>query len=260
MTGRDWLALAWIVALGIAPGAWLWRVWRTTRYSAFQFALWSLTYALVRLQWRAQLPPRPPFPAGQGAVLIANHRSSIDPFFVQMTMLEPSHWMVAKEYCQSRAFGWFLRQCEVIPTSRGGVDTASTKMAIRFAKEGGLVGMFPEGRINQSSELLLPLRPGAILVALKARVPVVPCYIHGSPFGGAVWSPFLRTARVRLAYGEPIDLSEYYDREHEEGLYGELMVRCAKQIAALAGQPDFQPLLAGRRWLNASRSDARDSG
>ena len=53
-------------------------------------------------------------------------------------------------------------------------------MAIRYAQEGGLVGLFPEGRVNTTDELLLPGRPGAALIALRARVPVIPCYVQGA--------------------------------------------------------------------------------
>ncbi len=116
--------------------------------------------------------------------------------------------------------------------------------------------MFPEGRINKSSELMLPLRAGAILVALKAKVPVVPCYLHDSPFRGPVWSPFLMRSRTTVRYGRPIDLSEFHDRPNGDGLYGELMCRCALEIAKLAGRTDYQPKLAGRRWNTESRADS----
>jgi len=258
MTPREWLACGWLILLASTPLAVVWSRWRRTQYSAFQYLLFSLTYGIVRFQWRASLPLRPPAPPGQGAVLIANHSSSVDPFFIQMTLGKPSHWMVAREYCESRALGWFLRQCEVIPTSRAGVDTGSTKLAIRLAAQGELVGLFPEGRLNKSSEFMLPMRAGAIMVALKAKVPVIPCYIQGSPFRGAVWSPFMMTARTRITYGQPIDLSEYYDRRNDDGLFGELMCRCALEIAKLAGRTDYQPKLAGRRWNSESRTDVTD--
>jgi 1-acyl-sn-glycerol-3-phosphate acyltransferase len=128
------------------------------------------------------------------------------------------------------------------------VDTAATKAAIRIAANGGLVGMLPEGRINMSEEFMLPIRPGAALVALKARVPIVPCYVEGSPYNGTPWSPLLMTARVRLVFGAPIDLSEYDDRQDADGLVEQVMLRVAREIARLAGRDDFEPQLAGRRW------------
>jgi 1-acyl-sn-glycerol-3-phosphate acyltransferase len=227
---------------------WFIRVVRATRYTASQTFFWLLARYLVRCLWRTEIPD--PFPLGtQGnGVVICNHRSSIDPFFVQVSVRRVIHWMVAREYCEHRVFGFFLRIAEVIPVNRGGVDTASTKAAIRIVSQGGVVGMLPEGRINTSDEFMGPVRPGAILVALKAHAPIIPCYIEGAPYGGTPWSPFLMRARARVRYGQPIDLSPYYGREKEGEVVRELLVRCVGAIAELAGCSGFQPRVAGRQW------------
>lgn len=250
----DYLATLFLIALVGVPCWCVLRWWRTTRYSAPQAMLYCLAYLLVRVQWRSTLPRRFPFEYGRGAVVVANHRSSVDPFFPQMLLGFPSRWMVAKEYCEHWALRWFLKQCDVIPTRRAGIDTAATKSAIRAAAAGRLVGMLPEGRINMTDEVLLPGRPGAVLVALKARVPIIPCFIHGSPYGGSAISPLLRTARVRLVIGEPLDLTEYFGREEEPGVVEQLALRVLGEIARLGGHPHFRPTLAGRHW-NPRASD-----
>lgn len=226
---------------------WVWVFWQKG-YSPTQFLLWSLAWLLTRCLWRARGPRRLPIPDGQSCVIVCNHRSSIDPFFVQVLADRPIHWMVAREYCEHPAFRWFLRACEVIPVNRGGIDTAATKLAIRLLREGGRVGMFPEGRINMSDDFLMPVRPGAVLVALRARVPILPCCILGSPYRRFPWSPFFMRARVELRFGEWIDLAPYYDRAEEEDLHGKIMLEVCQRLAALADQPTFQPQLAGRRW------------
>lgn len=227
-------ALAW----------WLVRI----RFSPLQGFLWVLAVALVKFRWHGRCIGTIDVPPGQGAVLVLNHRSSVDPFFVQSATTRKIHWLVAREYCEHPAFGWFLRACEVIPVGRGGVDTAATKAALRIVAAGGLVGMFPEGRINMTDKLLLPARPGAALVALKARVPLVPVFISGSPYNRTAWSPFLMTARGVARVGPPVEIGPYVAREHEPGIVEELMLRCLKELARLAEQPDFEPQLAGRHW------------
>jgi 1-acyl-sn-glycerol-3-phosphate acyltransferase len=154
--------------------------------------------------------------------------------------------MVAREYCVHPAIGWFLRICGAIPVRRAGIDTAATKLAIRHAQEGKLVGLFPEGRINDTDQLLLPGRPGVAMIALKARVPVVPCYIEGSPYDGTVWGCLFMPAKIRLKVGPPLDLSEFYDRDDSREVLEELTKRFLVEIAKLAGCSDFQPALAGR--------------
>ena len=199
-----------------------------------QAVLWWCNYLVARVWWRVRIEGQLLLPKDRGAVIVANHRSSIDPSFIETLVPRVVHWMVAREYCESKAFGWFLRICEVIPTNRGGIDTAATKQAIRLAAQGGLIGIFPEGRINTTAELHLPARPGAIVVALNARVPIIPCYIEGSPYRGTVWSPLLTPARVRLVVGPPWDLSEYYGRSDDRGVREFLARELMQRIAALA--------------------------
>ena len=216
----------------------------TTAYAPIDSLLLLLALLLTRILWRVKVPP---FPLAQdrGGVIVCNHRSSVDPFFVQIVVNRYVSWMVAREYCEHPAFRWFLRRARTIPVNRGGIDTAATKRAIRLVSEGGLVGMFPEGRINMTDELLLPGRAGAILIAIKAQAPILPCYIEGAPYGDNVWSPLLRTARVTVRFGEPIDVSLYHGREQEPGV---ILLEVMSDIAKLAGREDFQPRLAGRKW------------
>jgi 1-acyl-sn-glycerol-3-phosphate acyltransferase len=154
--------------------------------------------------------------------------------------------MIAKEYCDDWKFAGFLRMCEAIPTNRGGIDTAATKMAIRHARNGELVGLFPEGRLNTTEQVMLPGRPGVALIALKAGVPVIPCYIEGSPYNGTTLGALLMHARVKVIVGQPIDVSEYRGREGKRGVLEELTRRLMREIARLGGHPEFEPQLAGR--------------
>jgi len=246
--------LAWLF-FGIVicvPVAWMIAIYRRQHFSVAQFGLWTLANIVVRILWRAKLPCFPDS-ARRSAVIICNHRSSVDPFFLQVCVSRPMHWMVAREYCEHPAFRWFLRQTEAIPVNRGGIDTASTKSAIRLAAAGGVVGMFPEGRINQTDEFMLPVRPGALLVALKARVPIVPCYIDGAPFAGTTWSPFFRTARTRVTFGEPVDLSPFFEQNHDKAWSGAKMLEIVAKIAELADVPYDQLRLAGKNWKPTER-------
>ena len=244
---RAYLFLALLIAF--AFGALAWSYWRG-RMTPFQMMLAFGAGLFSRLLWRTNVPRGKLRPGHhRGAVIISNHRSSIDPFFLQAATDEQVSWLVAKEYVRHPAFAWFLNGAEAIATRRSGIDIDATKKAIERAAAGRMVGMFPEGRINRTDELLLPVRPGPIYVALKARVPIVPCWIEGAPYAGTPWSPFFMAARVTIRVGEPIDLSEAYGRERDGKLVRELLVRCVRAMAALAGQPDYEPTIAGRDWM-----------
>jgi 1-acyl-sn-glycerol-3-phosphate acyltransferase len=238
----DFLALCVLVALGSLLAGWVVLKLRRSPFSPAQSFLYALNYVLARILWRVRIRGRFPIPPDQGAVIVCNHRCPVDPSFIALVVPRVVHWMVAKEYCESLGFRKLLRTCEVIPVSRGGVAAAATKAAIRLVEQRGLVGIFPEGRINTSSQMLLAGRPGAALIALKARAPVVPCYIHGAPYDGTTLGCLLMPASVRLEIGQPIDLSPYFGRENDRDVLDELTRQFLGAIAALAGTPDPQSL------------------
>jgi 1-acyl-sn-glycerol-3-phosphate acyltransferase len=244
-------AILLMTVLLFTAALWIgWRFWRSP-YTPVQTCLLWTDMLLAKLLWRADIPKRLPPGCEGGAVVVANHRSSVDPFFIQLVPGRRVHWMVAAEFFSTPVAGWFLRQTGAIPTRRGGVDITATKTAIRLAQQGELVGMFPEGRINTTGEeFLLPVRPGAALVALRSKVPMLPCYIEGAPYDGKKpTSPFFMRARVKLRFGNPIDLSDHDEAGNERELAKELTLRAMREIARLAGRDDFEPKLAGKNWL-----------
>ena len=243
--------LALVLVLSAALAAWVWYTLGRTNYTLGQ-SFWLLINRLITtLLWRTKISGPIPVGPRSGAILVSNHRSGIDPLLIQPAGNRIVHWMVASEYWQYPMMGLVFRTLRAIPVGRRGIDTAATKQAIRLAKEGGLVGIFPEGRINTTADLLLPGRPGAALIALRARVPVIPVYIADAPYNGSALGPFLMTAKVRVTIGQPIDLSAYFDRQKDKDLLGELTRRFMQEIARLAGDDAFEPQLAGKNWHHA---------
>lgn len=241
-------ALIAILALAAALVAWIVHEWRRTRFTFFQACMCLCNSFFTRISWRTEISGRLPVAEDEGAVIVCNHISGIDPMAIQLCTDRVVHWMVAREYYEMPLASYAFRALNSIPVNRGGIDTAATKMAIRMAQEGGLVGLFPEGRVNTGDELLLPGRPGAALIALKARVKVIPCFVSGLPYDGSALGSFFMTGKARVTVGQPIDLSSYFDREGERTVLQELTKLFLVEIARLAGVDDFEPQLAGRHW------------
>lgn len=235
-------------ALAIALVVWMIRSWLRTRFTLFQAFLSFINLLLARILWRATISGPLPVAEHEGAVIVCNHTSGVDPNIIQLCTDRVVHWMVAREYYEMPLLSRAFRAVDTIPVNRAGVDTAATKMAIRLAQQGGLVGLFPEGRVNTSEALLLPGRPGAALIALRARVRVIPCFVQGVPYNGTALGSVFMAGRANVTVGEPIDLSEYFGREGDKSVLQELTKRFLVEIAKLAGVTDFQPQLAGRSW------------
>jgi 1-acyl-sn-glycerol-3-phosphate acyltransferase len=234
--------------------------WRATPYPFSQYLLHEANRFFAQVVWRGEVVGSIDLPRTQGAVIVSNHGSGIDPLLIQLsTELRIVHWMVAREYYFMPLFSIIFKGIKCIPVNRGGIDTAATKMAIRYAHEGGLVGLFPEGRVNTTDQLLLPGRPGAALIALRARVPVIPMYVEGAPYDGTALGSFFMTAKARVIIGKPIDLSTYFGRDNDKAVPRALTLLFLEEIAKLAGCNDFEAQLAGRHW-NQGQEDASQNG
>lgn len=244
----EWLGQGCLTLLLALAVGWIAADVRRRRFGLLEYGLHLVGRILTRIGWRATIIGTIQLPATQGAIIIGNHRGPIDPALIAQATPRRVHWLVAREFVDSRAYGWGLRALQVIPTNRGGVDTAATRLAVRLAASGSLVGMFPEGRINTTSAPLLPGRPGAALIALKARVPVIPCYLDGVPTDTRPFGFLFERCRARLVIGAPLDLSAYYDRASEREVQEDLTKQFLRAIAELGGHQDFEPQLAGRRW------------
>lgn len=183
--------------------------------SSRAFRLWfPFSRALLRVIVRV-LAPRyevlgrchVPF---RGPVIIApNHLSDADPPLVAAA-LSRSLWFMAKaELFEMRVLGPAMTFYQAFPVDPGSPDREALRRAGELLKAGQGVIVFPEGRAAPDG-LMGPVLPGAIALAMRAGVPVVPCGIAGSPrivpYGSVVPRPTL--APVRVVFGPPLDLSD----------------------------------------------------
>ncbi len=225
---------------------------RSVRSCRDGWGVWLL-YVIERLyvplmfRWRAN-SDRSQLPAEGGAIILANHRSPIDPLLVWMNhhlRSDARHirvigFLTAAEYCNIPGLRWLVRTMTSIPVNRDGKDMAPTREAIKRLKNGELIGIFPEGRLNFGTDLLEP-NAGIAFLALKAQVPVYPVFIHNAPQNAdSMTAPFMTLCRVRLSYGERIDLSAYYDRKTSPELLVEVANLLMSRLAAL-GEVGFAP-------------------
>ncbi|MEX1097195.1 MAG: lysophospholipid acyltransferase family protein [Planctomycetales bacterium] len=197
-------------------------------------------YLPLMFHWRANR--RAPFPEQGAALVIANHRSPVDPLMIWMNhhLSWPSRrvrvigFLTAKEYCELPGVRRITRAVRSIPVERGGSDMGPAREALRRLQNGELVGVFPEGRINLRAGLL-EATPGIAWLALRAQVPVFPVFLHGTPQKGSMVAPFYTPSRVRVTFGEPIDLSAYRDRPKSRPVLMEVTRLLMERLAATGG-------------------------
>lgn len=142
-------------------------------------------------------------PENSGYVICANHIAQHDPPVYASSVKKLFYALGKKELFNS----WFTRKLfstmNTIPVDRNKIDISAMKKSLRVLKKekAGLL-IFPEGTRN-FGEKPLPVTPGVAMLAIKAKVPVVPV---------AIDSTYRLFSKINITIYEPIDLSEYYNQ------------------------------------------------
>ncbi len=176
----------------------------TPAYNAVAALSWPVLYGLYRL--RAQ--GREHLPAAGGFVLASNHVSSFDPWPLGLPIW-PRRFLrfMAKSELYWWPMGAFISGAGAFPVRRGQADVEAIETAVRLAREGHAIAMFPEGtRRRKGLVKRFEARPrsGAARIALEAGVPLVPAAVAGT-------DRLLRLGPLRVAYGPPVAIDDLRD-------------------------------------------------
>jgi 1-acyl-sn-glycerol-3-phosphate acyltransferase len=137
------------------------------------------------------------------AIVVGNHISSLDPFFIQASCPRVIRWMVAREYTTIPIASGLMRKLMFIPVNRGSRDIGSFREASRQLDRGEVLGVFPEGTFSDKTRNLLHFHSGAAMLAIHSGVPVVPVALEGTMRKQSVLRPFLEGHEARISWGEP---------------------------------------------------------
>jgi 1-acyl-sn-glycerol-3-phosphate acyltransferase len=173
---------------------------RRTRFLHGVNRLFARAYHHAEVEGLVRAPPRGP------AVIVSNHISSLDPLLIQAVVHRPIVWMVAAEYFEIGPLGWLFKSIRSIPVSRNGRDSTALRAAMRALAAGRVLGVFPEGRIAKGRNML-PLQTGAAMIAMRSHATIIPVHQHGTTRGQSMFGALLVPQRVRLRFGEPIQVS-----------------------------------------------------
>jgi 1-acyl-sn-glycerol-3-phosphate acyltransferase len=124
-----------------------------------------------------------------------------------------------------------LNGAGAFPVRRGQADVEAIETAVRLAREGHVIAMFPEGtRRRKGLVKRHEARPrsGAARIALEAGVPLVPAAVSGT-------DRLLRLGPLRVVYGEPVALDDLRDAEVVRDAAQEATDRLMARIGELEG-------------------------
>ena len=164
-------------------------------------------------------------------IIAANHIHFFDIIFFGRDTPRFPHFMAKRELYKNRLFGWYIRQLGSFPVSRGEGDMWALRQASRILAAGKPLFIFPEGTRSGHKAQLKRGKLGAVRLALKHQVPIVPAAIWGTE--NFRYKP-TRANKINIRFGQPLDVvSLAGPKPHSHEKLRELTDDMMQQIAAM---------------------------
>jgi 1-acyl-sn-glycerol-3-phosphate acyltransferase len=167
-------------------------------------------------------------PVNQPVVYVSNHQSNFDIPILYAGLPLQFRWLAKQELFKIPLFGIAMKRSGYIPIDRR--DRRKTMQSMNAAakriQEGASVIIFPEGTRSPNGKLQ-SFKKGALLLAIKAKVPIVPVTIRGSYQVQKKNSLRIHSSQPEVIFSPALDPSELAANQIDE-----LTTRIYDQIAA----------------------------
>jgi 1-acyl-sn-glycerol-3-phosphate acyltransferase len=169
-------------------------------------------------------------------LLVANHRSFFDMYTVSSVLFRQTRrpvtlfFPVRGRFFYTSPIGWLVNLVmgwwamyppffrEAKDAQKREFDKFSLRKLIHLASfgRGHVIGFHPEGgrNLNENPYEFLPAQPGVGAVIIKAKPQVVPVFIAGlgNDLPKQILGNWTGGEKVRIWFGEPVDLSAFYEK------------------------------------------------
>lgn len=141
----------------------------------------SKTFWFIRYKGLENIPDT----ASGGFLIAANHQTYVDPVWVCLPMSQRLRFLAFDPAFEWRFVGPLIRYLGAFPVGTQACGMlASTKKALDVLRDGSVLTVFPEGGREFADGRFLPFRTGAVRIAMRAGVPILPVTIIG---GNRIW-------------------------------------------------------------------------
>jgi 1-acyl-sn-glycerol-3-phosphate acyltransferase len=191
-------------------------------------------------------------------LLVSNHRSFFDMYVVSTALFRRTNrrfrlfFPVRAKFFYDSPVGWFVNLVmgwfsmyppffrEAGEVKKREFDKFSLRRLVQICSEpqANIIGFHPEGKrnLNDNPYEFLPAQPGIGKVILAARPQVVPVFIAGlgNDLPKQVLGNWRGGEQIRVYFGEPIDLSEFYEKRDSLRTHKEIADFLMEKIGELA--------------------------
>ncbi len=195
-------------------------------------------------------------------VFTSNHLSTFD--ILALLYLQPTRrfrFIAKKSLFMIPFFGWSMYLGGFIAIDRSNKKSAQRSMQAALSKiqRGTSVVIYPEGTRSRDGKLL-PFKTGGFLMAIRAKVPVVPVTVVGSHLLQPAGRVYCRPGTFRMIFGDPIETAQLQERDRG-ALAAQARSVIARQLfdAGQIGRDDLEQILAEGAGAPGSAAAARSA-
>lgn len=124
-------------------------------------------------------------------ILAGNHTKFFDPVALVAINKKCVHFL-AKDSLNKGWKKYLFKGMAIIPVNRKIHDKEALVNANKVLKSGGVIGVFPEGTINRTNDVIMPFKIGAVKMASDTDSPIVPFTITGK------YKPFINDVVIEF--------------------------------------------------------------
>lgn len=132
-------------------------------------------------------------------ILAGNHTNYFDCILVGCATKRCVHYL-AKDELMKGPLKFIFKGLGIIPVNRRTKDKAALQTAIETLNQEKVIGIFPEGTINRTEDIIMPFKFGAVKMSRDTNTNIVPFVITGK------YKAFERN--VKIQFFEPVSPSE----------------------------------------------------
>ena len=166
--------------------------------SIFYVIIKCILTPLFFLIFRPKVIGKSNIPKNGSVVLAGNHTNNLDSVMLIAVVSRQVHFLAKIELFKG-IFGVIVRGLGCIPVNRKIHDKDALKSAKDVLSEGSVIGIFPEGTINRTNDIIMPFKIGAVKMAKDTNSKIVPFVITGkyNIVGKGIKIEFLEAIEVR---------------------------------------------------------------
>jgi acyl-[acyl-carrier-protein]-phospholipid O-acyltransferase/long-chain-fatty-acid--[acyl-carrier-protein] ligase len=206
-------------ATGAKPSRW--------RHVAFTLMVGTIRVVFligIRFVYRVRAVHAERVPASGGVLLLPNHVTYADAFFLSAACPRPVRFVMDEAFIASPVIRWFTGIFGTVNIRRE-QPLEAIREVIKALKKGEVVCLFPEGQLTRTGTLCT-LQRGFELIASKAGHPLIPVWSDGS--WGSIFSyernryfkklPRRNDGGIRIAFGETLAAKGVDARSVRDGI------------------------------------------